>query len=766
MRYVGTDAALRIERPADGDWLAAFRDAHRRRYGYERAAAIEVTVLHVTASEPERPPKGIDRDETRRRPTSGVRQRLVTEAGVFEGPVFERTELETGDRVDGPALIVDDHSTVVVDPGWSALRLASGTLRLDREQRATTGVLRGATADETNEEGDETLDPITIELFANRFQSIAEQMGLTLRNTATSVNVKERLDFSCALFDGEGRLVVNAPHIPVHLGAMSETVRCLVRDEPAMAPGDVYLTNDPYLGGSHLPDLTVITPLFLTSSSSVPSVPSVVRFFLASRAHHAEIGGLTPGSMPPFSKSLGDEGVILRHVKIVDAGIDRLDALRRGLSGQVDPDDAGRIVVRYPSRNPDENLADIQAQIAANRQGAERLTELCREQGTARVAAAMRGLQRIASERLARVLSRLGDGTRSFEDRMDDGSPIRVEIERRDGRLTIDFAGSAPVHPGNLNANRGIVTAAVLYVLRCLMKHEDRLASLRWKDATKASGTVGDRAADDDDAITPDTITSGSDADTIDDRPSPTTLGRFDVPLNHGLLEGVEIRIPEGMLSPPQPSDPASGAAVVGGNVETSQRVVDVLLGALGIAAASQGTMNNLLFGNERFGYYETICGGAGATPWSDGADAVHTHMTNTRITDPEVLERRFPVRLWRFEIRLGSGGTGRHRGGNGVTREFEFLEPLQLSLLTNRRTTNPFGLSGGLPGSAGLNELTSAPRTAPPPTESPEPPVPSVTTLPSSAEHQVAVADRLTIRTPGGGGWGVPSTDRKDETN
>jgi 5-oxoprolinase (ATP-hydrolysing) len=334
----------------NGDWLEAFREGHRRRYGYDRTATIEVTALHVTASEPETLEETVDKRQVLRHPTSDVRQRLVTEGGVLEAPVFERTALEAGDLIDGPALIVDDHSTVVVDRNWRAIVLASGTLQLERGDKAealeTTDVALAAddvpvddnTIDDTDTDIDPSLDPITIELFANRFQSIAEQMGLTLRNTATSVNVKERLDFSCALFDGEGRLVVNAPHIPVHLGAMSETVRCLVRDEPAMAPGDVYLTNDPYLGGSHLPDLTVITPLFLPSSVSVSSVPSVVKFFLASRAHHAEIGGLTPGSMPPFSKSLGDEGVILRHVKIVDAGVrPSRRAPPRPERGEVDP---------------------------------------------------------------------------------------------------------------------------------------------------------------------------------------------------------------------------------------------------------------------------------------------------------------------------------------------------------------------------------------------------------------------------------------------
>jgi 5-oxoprolinase (ATP-hydrolysing) len=524
-------------------------------------------------------------------------------------------------------------------------------------------------------------------------------MGVTLRNTSTSVNVKERLDFSCAIFTATGDLVVNAPHIPVHLGAMGQTVRQVIADNPNLRPGDVFVTNDPYRGGSHLPDVTVVTPVFgeeefkvqsskfkveqpsptlnlepgtLNSTSTSPPL----LFFTASRAHHAEIGGITPGSMPPFSRSLAEEGVLIRNFKALDAGVSRLDALRELLAGG-----------DLPSRSPDTNLADITAQMAANQQGAEDLRRMIGQHSLPVVLAYMRHIQQAAERKLRAALARLPAGRREFVEHLDDGTPICVAITIAGDEATIDFTGTGPVSPGNLNANRAIVTAGVMYVLRLL---------------------IGE-----------------------------------DIPLNQGVLSPVKLIVPEGLLCPPERERPADCPAVVGGNVETSQRVVDTLLGAFGLAAASQGTMNNLLFGDATFGYYETICGGNGATPAADGADAIHTHMTNTRLTDPEVLEARYPVRLLEFSIRRGSGGAGLHRGGDGTRRRIEFLRPVTLSILSQRRGPYPpYGLAGGEPGALGRNVLTRADGRVEP--------------LAGLAQVEVQPGDIITIETPGGGGWGT----------
>ena len=409
-------------------------------------------------------------------------------------------------------------------------------------------------------------------------------MGVTLQRTSVSTNVKERLDFSCALFSAAGELVVNAPHIPVHLGAMGETVKHILADNPNLAPGDVFVTNDPYRGGSHLPDVTVVTPVHHAETGRL-------LFVTASRAHHAEIGGIVPGSMPPFSKFLGEEGVLISNFKLVEKGRPREDELRQLLlSGP------------YPTRNVEDNLADIAAQVAANELGVRQLRELVDRYSLPVVTAYMEHIQRAAAQKMRLALAAIPDGTYSHTDHLDDGSLIAVSIDKKRDQATVDFTGTGPVLATNLNANRAIVTAAVLYVFRCL---------------------IGE-----------------------------------DIPLNSGVLEPVENHPADlPAQSGPAASDPSRSPAVVGGNVETSQRVVDTLLGALGVAAASQGTMNNLTFGDASFGYYETICGGSGATADADGADAVHTHMTNTRLTDPEVLERRYPVRIHEFRIRPDSGG-------------------------------------------------------------------------------------------------------------
>lgn len=687
LRYQGTDAALTIQRPPDGDYGREFVAQHQRQYGYLHShRPLEIVALRVEVvgrSAIETPIS--TRVEPRRRLSVSEAQR-TTEVWFAGEPmktsVFTRAGLQAGDEIMGPALVVDAMSTTVLDPGWTGEVLTGGELLLSsRTATSPSAAVRSATppglarSSATADVADfgPGASPVLLEIFNNQFASIAEQMGITLRNTSSSINVKERLDFSCALFTPRGDLVANAPHIPVHLGAMGETVRQCIRDNPAMQPGDVFITNDPFRGGSHLPDVTVVTPVHDERDQSL-------LFFTANRAHHAEIGGVTPGSMPPFSRNLAEEGVLIRNFKAVSAGTSRLDELRDLL-----------LSAPYPTRAAADNLADIGAQIAANHRGARDLADLIRRVGLELVQSYMGHIQVAAERKVRQALARLPDGRREFVDHLDDGSPIAVAITVQGEEAVVDFTGTGPVLACNLNANRAIVTAAVMYVLRCL----------------------------------------------IDE----------DIPLNQGVLAPVQIVVPECLLNPPAFQDPRRCAAVAGGNVETSQRVVDTLLGALGLAAASQGTMNNLLFGDATFGYYETICGGAGATRHADGADAVHTHMTNTRLTDPEVLEHRFPVRVREFSIRRGSGGRGRRRGGDGVIRRIEFLRPLEVSLLTQRRGNfSPYGLEQGEPGAIGRNLLLRADG--------------RLETLPACSRAAVGAGDVLTIETPGGGGLGrVEST-------
>jgi len=677
LRYRGVDSSLSVREPDDGDFARAFTAHHRRLYGYVHAGReLEVVAARVEVlgrSETQLPPSRPVSSEREPRPARW--QTAYFGTAPFEAAVFHRAALQPGDRLRGPAIVVEPVSTTVIDPGWTAEVLGGGELLLERHgaekhsaaqadsktaPEATTTLAAAATTGPNP-------DPVQLEIFNNHFAGIAEQMGITLRNTSSSVNVKERLDFSCALFTARGDLVVNAPHIPVHLGAMSETVKRTLADHPDLQPGDVFAVNDPYRGGSHLPDITVVAPVHDDESGEL-------RFVTASRAHHAELGGITPGSMPPFSKNLAEEGVLLRNLKIVAGGEARFDELRAQL-----------LAGPYPTRAVADNLADISAQIAANRQGARDLQRLVERYGWPQVHAYMQHMQSAAERKLRAALARLPNGRRDFVDYLDDGSPICAAVTVRADAAMIDFSGTGPVLPGNLNANRAIVTAAVMYCLRLL----------------------------------------------IDE----------DIPLNQGVLAPIEIVLPTCLLNPPGSDDPADCPAVVGGNVETSQRIVDVLLGAFGLAAASQGTMNNVLFGDETFGYYETICGGSGAARDANGADAVHTHMTNTRLTDPEVLEQRYPVRLRSFSIRRGSGGAGRHRGGDGVTREIEFLRDVTVSILSQRRGAHPpYGVAGGRPGACGENLLLRRDG----PTER----------LPGWTQFEACAGDTLIIHTPGGGGW------------
>ncbi len=667
LRYAGVDACLTIPQPPGGDYAGSFAQLHQQRYGYvHEGRPLEVVAARV---------QGIGRSSSVPPPTQRVTgDQAVAQRHVdvhfrdtpMRTAVFARRTLQPGQRIMGPAVVTESVSTTIIDPGWQAQVLSGGELLIERREAE----LSTAPAPVAGRQDLQVADPVELELFNNQFAGIAEKMGITLRNTASSVNVKERLDFSCAIFTPTGDLVVNAPHIPVHLGAMSDTVKCLIEDNPQIQAGDVFVTNDPFRGGSHLPDITVVTPVHDRAGQLL--------FFTASRAHHAEIGGIAPGSMPPFSRNLAEEGVLIRNFKLVDAGVARHDQLRQLLA-----------TARWPSRSVAENMADLTAQVAANHQGAQDLLQLITRRGLTVVQAYMGHIQQAAETKMRRALAQLPDGHHQFVDFLDGGAPIRVKITISGDQAMIDFAGTGPVQAGNLNANRAIVTAAVMYVFRCL----------------------------------------------IDE----------DVPLNQGVLVPLTIRVPRALLNPPRATDPAACAAVAGGNVETSQRIVDVLLGALQLAAASQGTMNNLLFGDASFGYYETICGGSGATATAAGTSAVHTHMTNTRLTDPEVLEQRYPVRVRRFALRRGSGGQGQFPGGDGVVRHLEFLRPLQVSILTQRRQGYlPYGLRGGQPGAAGRNLLLRRDG--------------SVQQLPSLSQFAVEPGDQLIIETPGGGGYG--STD------
>jgi 5-oxoprolinase (ATP-hydrolysing) len=505
---------------------------------------------------------------------------------------------------------------------------------------------------------------VRLELFNNLFMAIAEQSGAVLRNTASSVNIKERLDFSCALFDATGGLIANAPHVPVHLGAMSESVRIvLARRGAALRPGDAVALNNPYNGGTHLPDITVITPMFDPAGSTL-------RGFVASRGHHADIGGLTPGSMPPFATTLEEEGVVIDDVLLVAAGEFREDAIRAVLGG-----------ARYPARNPDECVADLKAQLAANAAGIAAFEAAVAHYGWAIVAAYTGHVMDNAEAAVRRAIGTLRDG--SYDYRMDDGTSlaVRISVDRAARTAVIDFTGTAGQHRGNFNAPPAVTRAAVLYVFRCLVND--------------------------------------------------------DIPLNEGCLRPLTLVIPPGSFLNPHP-----GAAVVAGNTEVSQAVTAALLGALGVCASAQATMNNLLFGNQRYQYYETICGGAGAGPGFDGCDAVQTHMTNTRMTDPEVLELRYPVRVETFAIRRGSGGAGQYRGGDGAIRRLRFLEPMIVTVLASRRKVAPFGIEGGGEGATGRQWVERADGRVEP--------------IGGCDQAALGAGDAIVIETPGGGGYGA----------
>jgi 5-oxoprolinase (ATP-hydrolysing) len=577
---------------------------------------------------------------------------MFTGARWHEAPLYRREDLAPGQRVDGPAILAEANATTVVEPEWRASVTPLNHLVLERVRPRAGRVALGT-----------QVDPVMLEIFNNLYMSIAEQMGLRLQNTAYSVNIKERLDFSCALFDAEGNLIANAPHMPVHLGSMGESIKTVIRlNAGKMRPGDVYVLNAPYNGGTHLPDVTVITPVFSSDNE--------ILFYVGSRGHHADIGGITPGSMPPGSKVVEEEGVLIDNFLLVEQGRFReKETVALLASG------------RYPVRNVQQNIADLRAQIAANEKGVQELRRMVEHFGLDVVRAYMRHVQDNAEESVRRVIGVLKDG--EFDYPLDNGARIRVRIEIGEDRrsASIDFSGTSPQLPNNFNAPAAVCMAAVLYVFR--------------------------------------------------------TLVEDDIPLNAGCLKPLAVSIPDGcMLRPRYP------AAVVAGNVETSQCITDALYGALGVLAASQGTMNNFTFGNDRFQYYETIAGGSGAGQGFDGADVVQTHMTNSRLTDPEVLEWRFPVRLESFEIRHGSGGRGRWRGGNGAVRRIRFLEPMTAAILSGHRLVRPHGLAGGEPGAAGRNYVVRADGRQTP--------------LGPFDQTEMAAGDVFVIETPGGGGFGA----------
>jgi 5-oxoprolinase (ATP-hydrolysing) len=662
LRYAGTDAALPVAYGEDGAMRAAFADAHRARFGFttERPLVVEAVAVEAigTAGDVVEPAAAAPVVAAAPVQATPYALRRVHLDGAWRDvPCHLRDALVPGTRIAGPALVADAHSTIIVAGGWRAEVGAAHEITLVRDAPPPADAAAGETR----------ADPVLLEVYNNLFMHIAEQMGSVLEATAQSVNIKERLDFSCAIFDEQGRLIANAPHIPVHLGSMGESVaRVLAARAGRIARGDVYATNAPYAGGTHLPDVTVVTPVLDEAGA--------LRFVVASRAHHADIGGITPGSMPPHSTRIDEEGASFDAFVLVEGGrlreAETLALLARG---------------PWPARDPQRNLADLRAQIAANARGVAELEALIARRGWASVRAYMGHVRENAAESVRRVIDVLRDGAFAVE--LDTGQrvAVRLAIDRQARTATIDFTGTSPQGENNFNAPRAIATAAVLYVFR--------------------------------------------------------TLVARDIPLNAGCLEPLRVLVPEGSLL-----DPRHPAAVVAGNVETSQCITDALYGALGVQAAAQGTMNNLTFGNERYQYYETICGGAGAGPDYDGADAVHTHMTNSRLTDVEVLEHRYPVRVERFAIRRGSGGAGRRRGGDGVVRAIRFLEPMTVSILSNNRRMRPFGLAGGEPGMAGRNYVVRRDG--------------SVETLAHVATVQVDAGDAFVVETPGGGGYGAKDAD------
>lgn len=663
LRYEGTDFALVVPFGSAGKMTLDFEAMYKQRYSFlmsDKDLIIEaISVEAISLANPEI--EIADDLPPRVGPLVAAEfVKLFSDGAWHDTAVYRRDDMRPGDLVSGPAIIAERNATNIVEPGWAAEVTDANHIVMNRVSVRPARKAIGT-----------DVDPVMLEIFNNLFMSIAEQMGIRLQNTAMSVNIKERLDFSCALFDAFGNLIANAPHIPVHLGSMGESIKTIIRENAqTMRPGDVYMLNDPYNGGTHLPDITVITPAFDRAGENV-------LFYVASRGHHADIGGITPGSMPPHSKSVDEEGILINNFHLVRGGqFLEAEAIALLSSGN------------HPARNIKQNLADLQAQIAANQKGVEELLKMIEYFGLEVVEAYMKHVQDNAEEAVRRVIAQLDDG--SYEYKLDNGATIKVAIRvnRAHRSAEIDFTGTSPQLNDNFNAPSAICTAAVLYVFR--------------------------------------------------------TLVNDDIPLNAGCLRPLNLIIPEGsMLNPMYP------AAVVSGNVETSSCITNALYGALGVLASAPGTMNNFTFGNDRYQYYETIAGGAGAGCGFNGADVVQTHMTNSRLTDPEVLEWRYPVRLESYEINRGSGGRGQWCGGNGGIRRIRFLEKMTASVLSNNRIVPPFGAAGGEPGRCGRNYV-----------------------IRSNGRHEelgfvattvMEPGDLFVIETPGGGGYGKPVSSRSD---
>lgn len=660
IRYAGTDTAIPVTfRTEDGAPLPSalalrklFEEAHRRRFGFIdetkdlTVEAVEVEAIGGGARFDEAEAATADHEPAALRPI-----RFFSQGSWREGHAYRREAMQPGARIMGPAIIVEPNQTVIVEDGWEARLTGKDHLVLTRVKALPARTAIGTKA-----------DPVMLEIFNNLFMSIAEQMGVTLQNTAYSVNIKERLDFSCAVFDAEGNLVANAPHMPVHLGSMDKSVETIIRQNPVIRPGDVYMLNAPYNGGTHLPDITVCTPVFDDKGERI-------LFWAASRGHHADVGGIAPGSMSPLATTIEEEGVYIDNFKLVDRGRFReKEVVDLMLGGQ------------YPVRNVVQNVNDLKAQIAANEMGVRELRKMIASFGLDVVQAYMGHVQDNAAESVRRVLDRLHDAEFTYP--MDQGCAIRVKIsvDRQNREATVDFTGTSEQRPDNFNAPAPVTRAAVLYVFRVMVDDE--------------------------------------------------------IPMNAGCLRPIRIVVPDGsMLAPRYP------AAVVAGNVEVSQAVTNCLFGALHALAAAQGTMNNLTFGNETYQYYETICSGAPAGPDFDGTSGVHTHMTNSRLTDPEILETRFPVVLEDFHIRKGSGGKGRHKAGDGTSRTIRFLERMDCAILSGHRKVPPFGLDGGEPGEPGRNLVRRADG--------------RIEELSGCAQTVLEIGEAITIVTPTGGGYG-----------
>jgi len=653
LRYQGSDTALLVPASTIDEVRTAFETHHTARFGFiSPQTPIIIESLQLEAVGLAEPLSVNETNSQHGDPLLGIFPTTMGDKTI-DTPFLDRQNMSPDTPITGPAVLVEPNATTVIEPNWQGHVNADGDLFIERiapqNQRPAVG---------TN------VNPVQLEIFNNLFMNIAEQMGVVLENTAVSVNIKERLDFSCAIFDPDGELIANAPHLPIHLGSMSEAIKSVIANNPQMEPGDVYVLNAPYNGGTHLPDITVVKPIFdETTGERI--------FYVASRGHHSDIGGIVPGSAPADSTTIDEEGLVLDNVLLVQGGRFLEQEIRNLLT-------AGP----WPARNPDQNVADLKAQVAACERGATELHNVIDHYGLDVVHAYMGHVMENAEESVRRVIAALNDC--EFVGEMDDGNQIAVSIkvDLAERSAVIDFAGTSDQHPGNFNAPKAVCRSAVLYVFRCMVN----------------------------DAI----------------------------PLNAGCLVPLDIRIPDpSMISPHSP------AAVIAGNVETSQLLVDTLFGALGVIAGSQGTMNNFIWGNDEHQYYETICGGAGATPSADGASAVHTHMTNTRLTDPEILEWRHPVRVQHFKVRRNSGGLGAQLGGDGVVRRLQFLEPMTVNVLSSRRKVAPYGVDGGQSGLVGVNRLLRADGTT--------------KELPGSTRVEVEPADCFEIETPGGGGFGVP---------